>query len=153
MATERVRKFFTEKGLDLSIIEFDADTSTSQLAAEALGTEVSRIAKSMVFKTKEEDYIMILAAGDVRINSKAVRDLVGSRTSMAKAEEVMEVTGYYPGGVCPYALETPIPVYLDESLKDYDVIYTAAGTANTVLPISFAELKEITGASVCRVAK
>lgn len=150
---ERVRSFLKEKNSELSIIEFAADTSTSELAAKALGTDVERIAKSIVFKTKQDDYIMIVATGNVRINSKAVKELVGSKVRMANAEEVLAVTGYRPGGVCPFALETEIPIYLDESLKEYEVVYAAAGTANTALPISFAELQSITGGISCRVTE
>jgi prolyl-tRNA editing enzyme YbaK/EbsC (Cys-tRNA(Pro) deacylase) len=69
---------------------------------------------------------------------------------MANAEEVFEVTGYQPGGVCPFALKQTVPIYLDESLKRYDVVYAAAGTANTALPITFEQLREITGGKTCR---
>lgn len=150
---ERVRTFLQEKAPELSIIEFDADTSTSFLAAQALGTEVSRIAKSIVFKTRKEEYIMIVSAGDVRIDTKAVKELVGSKVRMANAEEVLEVTGYQPGGVCPFALKTDIPIYLDESLKRFDVVYTAAGTANSALPITFEQLQFITNGIPCKVSE
>lgn len=149
----RVRTYLQEKAPDLTIIEFDTDTSTSFLAAQALGTEVGRIAKSIVFKTKKEEYIMIVSAGDVRINSKAVKELVGSKVSMANGEEVYEVTGFQPGGVCPFALKTHLPIYLDESLKRFDVVYTAAGTANSVLPITFEQLQLVTNGIPCKVSE
>ena len=72
---------------------------------------------------------------------------------MANAEEVLAVTGFNVGGVCPFALPNPIPIFLDESLKRYDVVYAAAGTANTALPISYEELMRLTGGSPCRVAR
>ncbi len=150
---ERVRSFLAEKAPGLSIIEFATDTSTSFLAAQALGTEVGRIAKSMVFKTKNEDYVMVVSTGDVRIDSKAVKEMVGAKVRMANADEVWEVTGYRPGGVCPFALKTEVPIYLDESLKRYDVVYAAAGTANTALPISFEQLQLVTGGIACKVSE
>ena len=150
---ERVRIYLQEKAPYLSIIEFDTDTSTSFLAAQALGTEVGRIAKSIVFKTKKDEYLMIVSTGDVRINTKAVKDLVGSKVRMANADEVFEVTGYQPGGVCPFALKTELPIYLDESLKGFDVVYAAAGTANTALPITYEQLKLVTSGIPCKVSE
>lgn len=150
---ERVRNFLANQAPDLSIIEFEADTSTSVLAARALGTEVGQIAKSMVFKTKSNDYLMVVSTGDSRINSKAIKELAGSKASMANAEEVLAVTGFSPGGICPFGLKTKLPIYLDESLKRYEVVYAAAGTANSVLPITFAKLQSVTGGIPCKVSE
>lgn len=96
---------------------------------------------------------MIVSAGDVRINSKAVKELVGSKVSMANADEVFKVTGFQPGGVCPFALKTELPIYLDESLQRFDVVYTAAGTSNSVLPITFEQLQLITKGIPCKVSE
>lgn len=150
---ERVRNFLANKAPDLSIIEFEADTSTSVLAAQALGTEVGQIAKSMVFKTKNSDYLMVVSTGDSRVNSKAVKELAGSKASMANAEEVLAVTGFSPGGVCPFGPKTELPIYLDESLKRYDLVYAAAGTSNSVLPVTFDQLQSITGGIPCKVSE
>jgi prolyl-tRNA editing enzyme YbaK/EbsC (Cys-tRNA(Pro) deacylase) len=149
---ERVRSFLQAKNPAIRIIEFEQDTSTSFLAAQALGTEVGQIAKSMLFKSKKDDYIMVVSTGDVKIDAKAVKDLVGSRVRMANEVEVLDVTGFPVGGVCPFALKTPVPVYLDESLKRYPVVYAAAGTANTAVPVTYQELLEITGGQACRVS-
>jgi Cys-tRNA(Pro) deacylase len=149
---EKVRNFLNARNPKLKIIELDEDTSTSLLAAEALGTEVGQIAKSMLFKTKNTGYLMIISAGDVKIDGKAVKNLVGSKVRMADADEVREITGFNIGGVCPFALKTEIPIFLDESLKKYQVVYTAAGTDNTALPITFEELCEITGGAACKVS-
>lgn len=149
---ERVRTFLQAKNPSIHIIEFDQDTSTSYLAAQALHTEVGQIAKSIVFKSKKEEYVLVVSTGDVKIDSKAVKELIGSRVRMANAEEVKEVTGFSIGGVCPFALKTPIPVYLDESLNRYDVVYAAAGTANTAVPVTMQELIAITDGSVCKVS-
>lgn len=149
---ERVRTFLQTRNPSIKIIEFDQDTSTAYLAAQALHTEVGQIAKSIVFKSKKEEYVLIVSTGDVKIDSKAVKELIGSRVRMANAEEVKEVTGFNIGGVCPFALKTPIPVYLDESLNRYDVVYAAAGTANTAVPVTMQELIAITDGSVCNVS-
>jgi prolyl-tRNA editing enzyme YbaK/EbsC (Cys-tRNA(Pro) deacylase) len=149
---ERVRSFLQAKNPAIRIIEFEQDTSTSFLAAQALGTEVGQIAKSMLFKSKKDDYIMVVSTGDVKIDAKAVKDLVGARVRMANEGEVLDVTGFPVGGVCPFALKSPVPVYLDESLKRYEVVYAAAGTANTAVPITYQQLMEITGGRACQVS-
>ncbi len=149
---EKVRAFLNSRNPELKIIVLEEDTSTSYLAAQALGTEVGQIAKSILFKTKSEDYLLIVSAGDVKIDNKAVKELIGSRVRMANAEEVEQVTGFSIGGVCPFALKQEVPVFLDESLRRYDVVYAAAGTGNTALPISFEELCRITGGQPCQVS-
>lgn len=147
----RVSAFLKHRNPELEIIFLEADISTSYLAAQALGTEVGQIAKSILFKTKNEQFLLIVSAGDVKVDNKAVKELIGSRARMANAEEVEQVTGFSVGGVCPFALKQEVPIYLDESLKRYDVVYTAAGTANTALPISFTELCRITSGQPCQV--
>lgn len=142
---ERVRKYLAEKAPGLKIIELEENTSTAPLAAQALGLEVGQIAKSILFKTKDNEYLMVVAAGDVRLDSKAIKDVVGQRVRMANPEEVLQVTGFSVGGVCPFALPEELPVYLDESLLRYDLVYAAAGTANTALPITYQQLMETTG--------
>lgn len=147
---ERVRSYLQEKNPRLQIIELDQNTSTAPLAAAALGLEVGQIAKSILFKTKSEQYLMVVSAGDVKMNSKAIKETVGERVRMANPEEVYNVTGFSVGGVCPFALAHQVPIYLDESLLRYDVVYAAAGTANTALPITFAELQAITVGRSCK---
>jgi prolyl-tRNA editing enzyme YbaK/EbsC (Cys-tRNA(Pro) deacylase) len=103
---ERVRSFLQAKNPAIRIIEFEQDTSTSFLAAQALGTEVGQIAKSMLFKSKKDDYIMVVSTGDVKIDAKAVKDLVGSRVRMANEVEVLDVTGF-PGRPWPPSPRLP----------------------------------------------
>jgi len=152
-AIARVQAYLQARDPGLQIIIFQQDTSTAVLAARALGTEVGQIAKSILFKTKNDEYFMVVAAGDTRIDSKAIRRLAGCKARMATAEEVTEVTGFNVGGVCPFALRTEIPVFLDESLKGYDIVYAAAGGSNTALPISYGQLCSITGGQPCDVAQ
>lgn len=147
---ERVRRFLNEKNPQLHIIILEDSTKTAVLAAQALGTEVGQIAKSIVFKTKKEDYLMVVSAGDVRLDSKAIKEVIGERVRMANADEVLEITGFNVGGVCPFALRRDIPIFLDESLRRYEIVYAAAGTAHTALPISYEELLRITGGRACK---
>ena len=149
---ERVRKFLNQHNPELKIMVLEEDTSTSYLAARALGTEVGQIAKTILFKTKDGGFFLVVAAGDARIDNKAVKELIGSRARMANAEEVEEVTGFSIGGVCPFALQQDAPVFLDDSLQRYQVVYSAAGSSNAVLPITYEELRRITGGSPCQVS-
>lgn len=127
---DRVQAYLNERMPHLKVIEFEQDTSTSALAAAALGTEVGQIAKTMLFKAKTGEFFLVVAAGDVRMDTKALRDLVGSKVRMANADEVMEITGFPVGGVCPFDLKMDVPIYLDESLKRYPVVYAEIGRAH-----------------------
>lgn len=147
---DRVRSYLQEKNPRLQIIELEQNTSTAALAAQALGLEVGQIAKSILFKKKNDEYLMVVSAGDVKLDSKAIKETVGQRVRMANPDEVLNVTGFSIGGVCPFALATELPIYLDESLLRYELVYAAAGTANTALPISFQELLDITGGQSCK---
>lgn len=149
---EKVQAYLDAHKPGLKVIELAEDTSTVELAAEALGVEVGQIAKSLLFKAKDE-YIMVVSAGDVRMDNKKLKQVVGTRVRMANPQEVIEITGYPVGGVCPFALPQPLMVYLDKSLERYPVVYAAAGTPNSALPITFQELQEITGGVPCQVSE
>ncbi len=151
MSVERVQTYLDQIDSGLKVIEFGVDTSTCELAAQALGVEVGQIAKSMVYKSKD-NFLMIVATGDVRIDSKLVKKLVGGKVRMATPEETLAATGWPVGGVCPFLLAKPIPVFIDTSIQKYDVVYSSAGTDRSALPITFDELLEFTGGSVCSVA-
>lgn len=131
----------------LKAIKLDENTATCELAADALGVEVGQIAKSLLFKGRA-GYVMVVAVGDVRIDQKKLRQVAGGKVRMANAEEVLEATGYPIGGVCPIDLKTPVRILLDDSLARYPVVYAAAGTANSALPVTLEQLQEITGGEV-----
>lgn len=150
-AIAKVQAYLDEIHSGLRVIAFEEDTSTCELAARALGVEVGQIAKSLLFKCRDE-FLMIVAAGDVRMDTKLIKSLAGGKVRMATPEETLEVTGYPVGGVCPFLLARPVQIYLDESLLHYDIVYAAAGTANSALPITFEQLVEITGGSPCLVS-
>jgi prolyl-tRNA editing enzyme YbaK/EbsC (Cys-tRNA(Pro) deacylase) len=150
-AAAEVQRYLNTIHAGLKVIEFEEDTSTCELAARALGVEVGAIAKSLVFKGKH-GYLMIVAAGDVRMDPKLMRDLAESRVRMATADETLEVTGHPVGGVCPFLLAHPIPVFIDDSLLRFDVVYAAAGTASSALPITYDQLLAITKGRPCSVS-
>jgi len=129
--------------MDVSI-KFFEDTSTVDKASQSLGVTPGEIAKSLLFKVKE-DYIMVLMAGDKKIDNRKFKDTFFCKAKMPNPDEVMEITGHPVGGVCPFGLKNPIDVYLDISLKDYDIVYPAAGEANAAVKLSVQKLAELTG--------
>ena len=132
---------------DLSALEFEpGSTPTAEKAAERIGVPVGQIAKSLLFKGKDLEYRMVVAAGDKKINSGALKRATGAKHRMASADETQEVTGFLPGGVCPFGLENNnVTILLDASLDEYDVIYPAAGTDATGVPVSPQYLQQVTG--------
>ncbi len=135
------------KNHDLSALEFEpGSTPTAETAAQRLGVPVGQIAKSILFKGKDDKYRLVVAAGDKKINSGALKRATGAKHRMANAEETREMTGFLPGGVCPFGLEdTSVTILLDVSLDEYDIVYPAAGTDATGVPLSPDYLQKITG--------
>lgn len=132
---------------DLSALEFEpGSTPTAEKAAQRIGVPVGQIAKSILFKGKDDKYRLVVAAGDKKINSGALKRATGAKHRMANARETEEATGFLPGGVCPFGLEdTPIAILLDVSLYEYGTVYPAAGTDATGVPLSPEYLQQITG--------
>lgn len=132
---------------DLSALEFEpGSTPTAETAAERIGVPVGQIAKSILFKGKDNKYRLVVAAGDKKINSGALKRATGVKHRMARADETEEVTGFLPGGVCPFGLEdNPVTILLDASLDQYDTVYPAAGTDATGVPLSPDYLLQVTG--------
>ena len=131
----------------LTALEFEpGSTPTAETAALRIGVRVGQIAKSILFKGKDKKYRMVVAAGDKKINSGALKRATGAKHRMASAEETKEATGFLPGGVCPFGLEDcPVAILLDTSLDEYDMVYPAAGTDATGVPLSPDYLQHITG--------
>ena len=152
-ALERARKYLEEYNLNLVPWEHEKTTKTSAEAAEALNVELGQIAKSILFRSGEH-YGLFVAAGDIKISDKKVKKLLGGgRAKIAKPDEVEQITGYQVGGVCPYDIDRSIPIYLDSSMKRFDVVYTSAGTPHSLLPISFEQLKMVTDGMVADIEK
>ncbi|MCX7709063.1 MAG: YbaK/EbsC family protein [Clostridia bacterium] len=146
MSIESVQKHFSEKGLDFKIVEFEESTATVELAALALGVEPARIAKTMAFRLKEKD-ILILSKGDARVDNRKYKDTFGEKAKMLKPDEVLEVTGHPVGGVCPFGLKNNLEIYLDISLKAFDSVFPAAGSRNSAVEMTPSQLEDVTGAT------
>jgi Uncharacterized conserved protein len=143
MIPDKVKRVLDANGL--KALEFEpGSTPTAELAAARIGVEVSRIAKSLLFKGKDGAYYMVVCPGDKRIPPSALKRAAGSKLSMTDADETEAVTGYRPGGVCPFAI-AGVRILLDKSLGDYETVYPAAGTDATGVPTTLAQLARITG--------
>ena len=139
MAIETVRAFLKEQGLEGRIHEFDSSSATVALAAEALGTEPARIAKTLSF-VNGDTCILIVAAGDAKIDNRKFKDFFGRKATMLAPDEVLRLTGHAVGGVCPFAVGKGVRVYLDESLRRFDSAVVACGSSNSVARLSIDEL-------------
>jgi prolyl-tRNA editing enzyme YbaK/EbsC (Cys-tRNA(Pro) deacylase) len=145
MSLQSVKDFFSALQLDLEIIELSVSTATVALAAEAHAVEPGQIAKTLAFKLNDGRSVLVVAKGDARIDNKKFKDTYG-KGKMLALDEVASITGHPVGGVCPFGLATPLPVYLDVSLKIYDVVIPAAGSINSAVRISPEKMADITQA-------
>lgn len=153
MAIEKVKKYFAEIGEPERVVEFEQLTATSQQAADVLGCEVGRIAKTIsVFVDKKP--ILILLGGDMNLDNKKFKSQFGCRPHMIPVAEVENYIGHAVGGTCPFAVNEGVPIYLDESLKRFDCVYPAAGNDKSVVKLQIDELeKYIDSAGWVDVAK
>ena len=150
-ALERVKKAI-EPYPDLKIILFDESTHTSELAAKAVGVEVAQIAKTLVFLA-DGRAVLVVTCGDRKIDTRKLgRELGAKKVRFADAQTVFQATGFAPGGVCPFAISGSVELFLDKSLYEYDLVYAAAGTPNSALPVAPERLREIIGARLVDVA-
>lgn len=141
MAIDKVREYFRQFGLEDKILEFDVSSATVDLAAQAVGVEGARICKTLSFKDRDGDCILIQAAGDARIDNRKFKDKFHLKAKMLTAEEVVEFTGHAIGGVCAFAIENPnVKVYTDESLKRFDTVFPACGSSNSAIEFTCDEL-------------
>lgn len=152
MGIFEVRQYFKEAGIPEEIREFEVSSATVELAAQALGVAPQLICKTLSFEL-EDGAILVLAAGDARIHNKKYKQCFGQKAKMLSAEDALNLTGHPVGGVCPFALRTPLRVYLDESLKRFETVYPAAGSAASCVVITPDRLQEITGAAWVDVCK
>src|SRR4051794_26837919 len=126
MSLESVRAFFAERAPEMIVIESPMSSATVVLAAEAYGVEPARIAKTLSLRIGER-VVLIVASGIARMDNKKVKALFGGKAKMLGLDEVAEITGHELGGVCPFGLKTPLPIYCDVSLKAFDEVLPAAG--------------------------
>lgn len=149
MIPENVNAVLREHGL--TALEFESGTTqTSVQAAHQIGVEVGQIAKSMLVRGKNGKYYLIVCAGDARLSNKKMKSVLGVKTRMATQQETREVTGFNPGGVCPFGLGS-VEIFIDRGLAQYDVIYPAAGTDGSGVATNFAQLCEICDGRPCDV--
>ena len=140
MSVEKVKKFFTNLGEPEKVIEFAESTATSEQAAQVLNCEVGRIAKTISVFVKKSP-ILILMSGDMKLDNKKFREKFNCRPHMIPVDEVENLIGHAVGGVCPFAVNDGVPIFLDESLKRFEFFYPAAGSSNSIVKIFLAEIK------------
>ena len=144
MSLERAKAYLAEKGYADHIIELEDSSATVQLAAQALGVEPGMIAKTMSFLIGEEA-ILILTEGTAKVDNRKYKDTFHMKAKMIPFEEVENWIGHAPGGVCPFGIKEGVKVYLDESLKQFDTVYPAAGNDHSAVKLTIAELEEVAG--------
>lgn len=145
MSLESVRAWLAANAPDLPLIEVETSTATVATAAEALGVVPGRIAKTLAVRAGELTFLLV-ARGDARLDNGKTKAAFGARPRMLGPEETLALTGHPVGGVCPFGLATPLPVYLDESLKAFDLVYPAAGSLNTSVEVTPERLFALVGA-------
>ncbi|ROR29069.1 prolyl-tRNA editing enzyme YbaK/EbsC (Cys-tRNA(Pro) deacylase) [Mobilisporobacter senegalensis] len=140
MAIEKVRKYFKQWNMEDRIQEFNVSSATVELAAEALGCEPERIAKSLAFKV-EDDSILVVAAGDAKVDNGKFKNKFKTKAKMIAQNEVEELIGHGVGGVCPFAIHENVDVYLDISLKRFQTVFPACGSSNSTIELTIEELE------------
>jgi len=153
MSHESVRAWLREHASDLPIIETEASTATVLEAADALGVAPGQIAKTLALRI-DDRIVLLVTRGDTRLDNQKTKAAFGARPRMLDAEQTFAVTGHRVGGVCPFGLASPLPVYCDESLKTFDTVYPAAGSLNSSVRIAPGRLAELVAArwiDICRL--
>jgi len=152
MSLESVRTFFAEKAPDIAVIESPDSSATVTLAAAAYGVEPARIAKTLSLRIGER-VVLIVASGTSRMDNRKLKARFGGKPKMLGIDEVAEITGHEVGGVCPFGLKAPLPVYCDLSLKAFDEVVPAAGSTHSavrIAPSRMAELVDAEWIDVCQ---
>ncbi|HEU0133324.1 MAG TPA: YbaK/EbsC family protein [Allosphingosinicella sp.] len=155
MSLESVRAWLAQHAPDLPLIEVAESTATVDEAARALGVEPGRIAKTLAVRAGETLFLLV-ARGDARLDNSKCKAELGARPRMLGPEETLALTGHPVGGVCPFGLATEIPVYCDLSLRDFDLVYPAAGSLNSSVEVAPQRLFELVGerwVDLCRRAE
>ena len=153
MAIEPVKAYFKTLGMEEKVMELDTSSATVELAANALGVVPGRIAKTLSFKT-DENAILVVTAGEAKIDNSKFKQTFGTKAKMLTPDEVIEKVGHAVGGVCPFAINENVPVYLDISMKRFDTIFPACGSSNSAIELTCGELfeysKAIKWVDVCK---
>lgn len=141
MAIEKVREYFKTLGIDSRILEFDTSSATVELAAQAVGCEPARIAKTLSFMV-EGAPVLVVAAGDAKVDNRKYKDEFHTKAKMLTPQEAEELIGHAVGGVCPFAVNSGVTICLDESLKRFDTVYPACGSSNSAIGLTIPELEQ-----------
>lgn len=144
MSIERAREYLKQYNMEERILEFDVSSATVELAAQALHCEPKRIAKTLSFKVGE-DAILIVAAGDAKVNNAKYKAQFGTKAKMLSPDEVETLVGHAVGGVCPFGINDGVKVYLDESLKRFETVFPACGSSNSAIEMSMEDLEKYSG--------
>ena len=144
MSIERVKEYFGKFHMADRIQEFDVSSATVELAAQALNCEGCRIAKSLSFKVADKP-IVIVVAGDAKVDNAKYKHQFGAKAKMLTVEEAVELIGHAVGGVCPFAVNEGVTVYLDESLKRFETVFPACGSSNSAIELTIEELENYSG--------
>jgi prolyl-tRNA editing enzyme YbaK/EbsC (Cys-tRNA(Pro) deacylase) len=145
MTVESVRAFFAAHAPDIEIVETKASTATVEMAAAGHGVQPAQIAKTLSLKVKERT-VLVVTSGTARLNNRKIKDVLGGKPRMLGAEEVVALTGHPVGGVCPFGLATPLPIYCDVSLQKFAEVVPAAGSTNSALRIAPTRMAELVNA-------
>ena len=154
MAIEKVREYFKKWNMEDRILEFDVSSATVELAAQALHCEGARIAKTLSFHVGDQA-ILIVTAGDTKIDNAKYKATFGTKAKMLSFEEVEPLIGHGVGGVCPFGINEGVKVYLDESMKRFQTVFPACGSANSAIELTIPEMEQYSGyekwVDVCRL--
>ena len=155
MAIERVKEYFKEFGIEDRIQEFTVSSATVALAAQALGCEECRIAKTLSFHV-DDKVVLIVAAGDAKIDNPKYKAQFATKAKMLAFEEAESLIGHAVGGVCPFAVNEGVLVYLDISLKRFETVFPACGSSNSAIELNMEELEKYSGSlgwiDVCKLS-
>ena len=146
LSFESVKKHFEQWNREQDVMEFEKSSATVDQAAETIGVSPARIAKTLSFRGSLENAILIVAAGDAKIDNKKFRHFFGFKARMLSPDEVLEQTGHAIGGVCPFGLKNDLAVYLDVSMHRFDTVFPACGSTNSAIELTKEELFEYSGA-------
>ena len=141
MSIDKVKSYFEKYNMENRIREFEVSSATVELAAAALNCEPARIAKTLSFIAGEHA-ILIVTAGDCRIDNKKYKTRFGTKAKMLSPDEAIDLIGHAVGGVCPFAVKEGVAVYLDESLKRFDTVFPACGSGNSAIELTIEELEK-----------
>lgn len=154
MSIEKVKEYFKQFGMEHRVQEFEVSSATVELAAQALHCEPCRIAKTLSFLV-DGDPVLIVAAGDTKVNNSKYKAQFGTKAKMPVPQEVESFIGHAVGGVCPFAVNEGVAVYLDQSLKRFDTVFPACGSSNSAIELSMEELEQysnfVSWIDVCKI--